>query len=101
MIDPRSCVGVISTFEAHSGEISDMAVLNDGISLVTTGWSRQPNGSLRIDRLVYVSSDSPYYLISLVIFSKVFRVDMNFHSILSLGCRVRPRNFSFVYELSI
>ncbi|VUZ42973.1 unnamed protein product [Hymenolepis diminuta] len=54
MIDPRSRVGVFRTFEAHSGEISDMAVLNDGTSLVTTGWSRQPNGSLRIDRLVYL-----------------------------------------------
>ncbi|VDO01314.1 unnamed protein product [Rodentolepis nana] len=54
LIDPRSRVGVFRTFEAHSGEISDMAVLNDGTSLVTTGWSRQPNGSLRIDRLVYL-----------------------------------------------
>lgn len=50
---------MIRTFEAHSGEISDTAVLNDGTSLVTTGWSRQLNGSLRIDRLVYVSPHIP------------------------------------------
>ncbi|KAL5965332.1 PAN2-PAN3 deadenylation complex catalytic subunit PAN2 [Taenia solium] len=54
IIDPRAVQGVVRSFEAHSGEISDMSILYDGFTLVTCGWSRKLNGSLRIDRLVNV-----------------------------------------------
>ncbi|EUB61837.1 Elongator complex protein 4 [Echinococcus granulosus] len=54
IIDPRAMQGVVRSFEAHSGEISDMSILYDGFTLITCGWSRKLNGSLRIDRLVNV-----------------------------------------------
>ncbi|VDD74077.1 unnamed protein product [Mesocestoides corti] len=54
VIDPRAMRGVVRSFEAHSGEISDMTVLSNGYTLFTCGWSRKPDSSLRIDRMVNV-----------------------------------------------
>ncbi|BHF75220.1 poly(A)-specific ribonuclease [Sparganum proliferum] len=54
IIDPRSALGVVRQIDAHTGEISDMSVMNNGYTLVTCGWSRLADSSLRMDRLANV-----------------------------------------------